>query len=89
MHELYKIISRWFSIQRLVILVGRADGTPRRSLGDHYMVSLPFSTSVKKKHFTKQEKMRIFAVDKSTEYHEVINRETAIFASMVVQPPLK
>ena len=33
--------------------------------------------------------MRIFAVDKSTEYHEVINGETAIFASMVVQPPLK
>lgn len=33
--------------------------------------------------------MRIFAVDKSTEYHEVINEETAIFASKVVQPPLK
>lgn len=33
--------------------------------------------------------MRIFAVDKSTEYHEVINGETAICASKVVQPPLK
>ena len=32
-----------------------------------------------------QEKKRIFAVDKSTEYHEVINEETAVFASMVVQ----
>ena len=39
--------------------------------------------------FAIQEKMRIFAVDKSTEYHEVINGETAIFASKVVQLPLK
>lgn len=35
-------------------------------------------------HFVVSKKMRIFAVDKSTEYHEVINEETAIFASKVV-----
>jgi hypothetical protein len=41
------------------------------------------------KYFAVSEKARIFAVDKSTSYHEVINEETAIFASRVVQPPLK
>lgn len=40
-------------------------------------------------YFVVSEKVRIFAVDNPTEYHEVIDEESAIFASKVVQLPLK
>jgi hypothetical protein len=40
-------------------------------------------------YFVVSEKVRKFAVDNPTEYHEVIGEESAIFASKVVQLPLK
>jgi hypothetical protein len=48
-----------------------------------------YSDGAPKLNLAVSEKVRIFAVDKSTEYHGVISEETTTVALRAVQTPLK
>lgn len=48
-----------------------------------------YSDGAPKLNLAVPEKVRIFAVDKSTEYHEVIDQKTAIFVWREAQAPFK